>query len=111
MKRILSFITLPMSLLFAQTSFGQSIKTDTFAVSGNCTMCKKRIEKAALIPGVVSAVWDVKSKMMTVKYHSDSVKTEAVRKKITLSGHDSGPFKAADSIYQQLPGCCRYERP
>ncbi len=73
-------------------------------------MCKKRIEKAAQVPGVSSAVWDVKSKTMTVKFDTGSVKTDDIRKKIAQAGHDSGPFKASDSVYAQLPGCCRYER-
>ncbi|WP_298713535.1 heavy-metal-associated domain-containing protein [Chitinophaga sp.] len=110
MKKILSFIALPMSVFFAGKASAQSLKTDSFTVSGNCNMCKKRIEKAALVPGVSTAVWDVKSKTMTVKLNTDSVKTEDIRKKIAQSGHDSGPFKAADSVYKQLPGCCRYER-
>lgn len=110
MKKILSFIALPMSLFAAQNAVGQSIKTDSFTVSGNCNMCKKRIEKAAQLPGVNSAVWDVQSKTMTVKFDSASVKPEDIRKKIAQSGHDSGPFKATDSNYQALPGCCRYER-
>ncbi|WP_109697943.1 heavy-metal-associated domain-containing protein [Chitinophaga deserti] len=110
MKKILSFLALPLSIFATQTAFGQSVKTDSFTVSGNCGMCKKRIEKAALIPGVTSAVWDVKAKTMTVKYDSATVKKDDVRKKIAQAGHDSGPFKATDSVYQNLPGCCRYER-
>jgi periplasmic mercuric ion binding protein len=75
-------------------------------------MCKKRIEKAAAtVDGVQSAVWDENTKNLTLKY--SQFKKEAVdnvQKKIAAVGHDTEKYNAADAVYQQLPGCCHYDR-
>ena len=52
-------------------SFAQE-KKETFKVSGECGTCKKKIEKAAKTAGASYALWDVKSKVLTVKYNSTS---------------------------------------
>ena len=40
-------------------------------MSGNCEMCKKRIEKAALtVKGVKTASWDIPSNVISVIYDS-----------------------------------------
>ena len=47
-------------------------KTEKFEVKGNCGMCEKRIEKAALsVDGVLAADWDKETKMIDVKFDSD----------------------------------------
>lgn len=88
----------------------QSEKTDSFKVSGNCNMCKKRIEKAALTDGVTKAGWNVETKMMTITYDAAKTSNETIQKRIAAAGHDTEKQKAADSTYSQLPGCCRYDR-
>ncbi|HJZ40079.1 MAG TPA: hypothetical protein VJ203_06915 [Bacteroidales bacterium] len=48
--------------LFAQTHDHAQMatsKTETFQVSGNCEMCKVRIEKAAKVDGVNKAEWSL----------------------------------------------------
>ena len=43
-------------------------KTETFKVLGNCGMCQKTIQTAALDAGAKSAVWDVDAHTLTVTF-------------------------------------------
>jgi Cu(I)/Ag(I) efflux system membrane fusion protein len=81
----------------------------TFNVSGNCELCKERIEKAALsVKGVSSASWDVNTKKISVGYNDNKVKAEDIQKAIAKSGHDTELFRADDVTYKSLPECCLY---
>jgi copper chaperone CopZ len=84
------------------------VKTEVFNVKGNCESCKARIEKAAKVTGVTNAVWDTKTKKLTLTYDPAKVKTDAVLKAIAAVGHDNDKFKATDKVYNSLPGCCKY---
>lgn len=110
MKKIFSFIALPMALLSAGGAFAQAKQTDSFKVYGNCEMCKERIEEAALQPGVRSAVWDVKTKQIKVVYDPAKIKNENIQQKIAAVGHDTEKQKAPAAVYDKLPECCQYER-
>ena len=83
-------------------------KTETFKVSGSCGMCKTRIEKAAKVEGVSKAEWDSQTKLLTLTYDPAKVKTDDVLKKIAAVGHDNEKYKAEQSVYDKLPGCCKY---
>ena len=83
-------------------------KTETIKVQGNCDQCKTRIEKAAKIDGVSKAVWNDKTKVLTLTYDTTKVKSDDVQKKIAAVGHDTEKFKADDKVYNKLPGCCQY---
>ncbi|MBU1010662.1 MAG: heavy-metal-associated domain-containing protein [Bacteroidetes bacterium] len=98
---------------FAQTHDHSKMittKTDSIKVSGNCDMCKARIEKAAKIDGVSKAEWNDETKMITLVYDPAKVKTDDILKKIAAAGHDTEKFKADDKVYAKLPGCCQYDR-
>ena len=84
MKKVIAVLA---GLTATLNVFAQSAKTDSFTVSGNCNMCKKRIEKAALTDGVTKALWNVDTKVMTITYDSAKTSAEAVQKKIAVSGH------------------------
>jgi hypothetical protein len=88
---------------------GQS-KTETLKVSGNCGMCKDRIEKAATEAGATSAAWDSKTKMLTVSFDASKTNVDTFSKKMASVGHDTEKYKADDKVYAGLPGCCKYER-
>lgn len=89
----------------------QQEATASFLVSGNCGMCKNRIERAVRsLEGVTAASWDVKSKTLSVSYDASKLKEEAIHEKVTAVGHDTEKLKASDEVYSKLPGCCRYER-
>lgn len=84
------------------------MKTEAIKVSGNCEMCKTRIEKAVKVDGVTKAVWSDKTKMLTLVYNPAKVKSDDVQKKIAAVGHDTPKFKASAKVYNALPGCCKY---
>lgn len=80
-----------------------------FAVKGLCDMCKDRIEKAALsVNGVQSAHWDKEKQMVHLNFDSAKTSEDAIRKAIAKAGHDTDKYKADDSVYNQLPACCKY---
>jgi Cu(I)/Ag(I) efflux system membrane fusion protein len=100
--------TLPASETMDK-SMTPMIESDIFAVSGNCDLCKERIEKAAKsVGGVTSAVWDTKTHKIKVEF--DSMKTDliTIQKAIAKAGHDTGKFKADNKTYEALPECCHY---
>lgn len=92
-----------------QFSYAQTDSTATFDVAGNCGLCKQRIEKAAKIKGVNSAVWDVKTRKITVSYNSNTT-LSAIQKAIAMAGHDTPLHRAPDEVYEKLHECCLYER-
>jgi mercuric ion binding protein len=96
-------------LALATACFAQP-KTETLKVSGECGTCKKKIEKAAKEAGASFAVWNVDTKILTVKYNSASTNTAKIEKKIADVGYDTPEFKASISAYQKLDKCCQYER-
>ena len=95
---------LSATLLFAQD------KTTEVKVWGNCGMCKKRIEKAAMLEGVSKATWDKETKMLTLVYNEDKVKAADVEKRVASVGHDTEHFFADTKTYDGLPECCLYDR-
>ncbi|MBL7969253.1 MAG: heavy-metal-associated domain-containing protein [Prolixibacteraceae bacterium] len=83
-------------------------KTETIKVSGNCDMCKARIEKAAKIDGVTKAEWNKKDKTLTATFDPAKTSIDAIGKKIAEAGHDNEKAKATDKVYDKLPSCCLY---
>jgi len=79
-----------------------------FKVSGNCGMCKKRIEAAMDTKGIRSAEWDVDSKMIEVIYVPEKITLDQIHKLIAGVGHDTDKEKATDEVYKKLPDCCLY---
>ncbi|MDM1086790.1 heavy-metal-associated domain-containing protein [Myroides odoratimimus] len=84
---------------------------DILKVSGNCEMCKSRIEKAAKsIKGVYSANWDVKAKVIHLDFDSKTTSKSNISKAIAKVGHDTELDKASKAAYDNLPSCCLYDR-
>lgn len=84
---------------------------DMFKVSGNCEMCKNRIEKAALsVKGVISAKWDVDAKIIHLDFDSKKTSKGDISKAIAKAGHDTELDKASTATYDALPSCCLYDR-
>jgi len=99
-------------ILFVSTSgFAQS-KTEKFKVFGNCGMCESRIEKAAkAVEGVTKADWDKETKMIEVTFDESKTDVHKIHEAIAEVGHDTKLHKAKDETYDNLPGCCKYDRP
>ena len=109
MKTIKLVSAIALLTAFTFSSFAQS-KTETFQVSGNCGMCKTRIEKAAKEAGAKEAAWDADTKQLTVTYESSLTNTAKIQQKLADVGHDNPGFKTSDDVYNKLPGCCKYDR-
>jgi len=107
--RILSIVlVLGLSTL---SLLGQAVKTEKFEVGGKCGMCKTRIEKAASsVDGVSSAAWDKETKMLEVSFNPEKSDVHKVHLAVAKVGHDTKMHKAADEVYDELPGCCKYDR-
>jgi hypothetical protein len=105
--KILSVAALLMA--FTTVAIGQS-KTETFKVSGNCGMCKNKIEKAAKEAGAKEASWDADTKILTVTYKSSSTNTAKIQEKIAAVGYDNAGATASKESYDKLHDCCKYER-
>lgn len=109
MKKFILLIVLVTPLLLCAQS--KKIEKVNFEVKGNCEMCKKRIEKAALtVRGIKMASWDIPSNIISILHDPRKASLNDVQKAIALAGHDTPLSKAPDSIYKDLPMCCLYER-
>jgi len=115
MKTIKIFLAVILSVALGTASVAQTasksvvaVKTEVFNVNGKCGMCKTRIEKTAMVTGVTKAVWDVKTKKLSLTYNPTKVKTDAIMKALAAVGHDTDKYKATDKAYNSLPGCCKY---
>jgi len=106
--KIFSFVALFMAL--ATMSFAQKAKTETIPVSGNCGMCKSKIEKAAKTAGAEDAKWDVDAKVLTVKYNSSTTNAAKIQNAVAAAGYDTRDVKATTEAYDKLHGCCQYDR-
>ncbi len=82
--------------------------TVTFKVSGNCSMCKERIESALDKPGITKAIWDVNSKMLTVTFNAKKYQEIQLHNLVATAGHDTEKVKANEQVYADLPECCQY---
>ena len=85
-------------------------RTDTVKVSGNCDMCKNTIEKAGNKKKTSKVVWNTDTKLAIVTYDTKRTSTDAILKRIALSGYDNEKYLAPDNVYASLHGCCKYER-
>lgn len=82
-----------------------------FHVSGNCEMCKKRIEKTALsVSGVKYADWHMDCGTLYLIVNEQKTDAPTIHKAIAKAGHDTDEVKALKEDYDKLHGCCQYER-
>ncbi len=110
MKNIILFISI---LIFTATSINVSAsggQTEKFKVWGNCGMCEKIIEKSLKTKGISSAEWNKDTKMITVVFNPKKISLSAIHKKIASVGYDTELETASDEVYNNLHGCCQYER-
>ncbi len=81
----------------------------TIEVDGVCTMCKDRIEKAAIkSKGVKSAVWNVETHELKLIYNEGKTDLTTIQNNIASVGHDTKEIKATDEAYSTVHPCCRY---
>ncbi len=85
-------------------------KTESFKVYGNCGMCESTIEKAGSLKKVANVDWNQETGVATLNYDSTKTNGEEILKRIALAGYDNEKFRAPDEVYNNLHGCCQYER-
>jgi len=109
MKLLFSIVAL---MVLSTISFAQikNSKTETLKVYGNCGMCKTKIEKAGTQKKLSKTVWNEETAMATITYDSKKTTANDILKNIALVGYDSDNFLAPDAVYENLHGCCQYER-
>ncbi len=107
MMLIVGLLFIGMTSLFAEGG-----KVEKITVYGKCGMCKTRIEKAAKsVEGVAKASWDATENVLTVKYDAGTTTVLEIEQAIAKIGHDTKNVKADDKVYDNLHGCCKYDRP
>jgi mercuric ion binding protein len=106
--KVLSLVALFM--LGAVSVFAEN-KTEKIEVKGNCGMCESRIEKAVnAVDGVSKADWNKDTKILEVTFDDAKTSTDKIEIAVAKVGHDTPHHKAANDVYEKLPGCCHYER-
>jgi periplasmic mercuric ion binding protein len=109
MKSVKLYMLAAASAIFAIGASAQT-KTETFKVSGNCGMCKTKIEKAAKEAGAKEASWNADAKTITVTYKSSTTNAAKIQTSIAEAGYDNEGAKATEGAYNKLHACCQYER-
>lgn len=91
--------------------FAQS-KSEEFKVYGNCGMCEDRIENAAKsVDGVTKASWDSETEVLKITFDEAKTATVKIHEAVAKVEHDTDLKKADDKVYNNLHGCCQYDRP
>ncbi|RTY89851.1 DUF3347 domain-containing protein [Flavobacterium sp. GT3R68] len=88
----------------------KNAKTETVKVFGNCGMCETTIEKAGSINKIAKVDWNQDTGMATLTYDTKKTNQDEILKRIALAGYDSEKFLAPDDVYNNLHGCCQYDR-
>ena len=84
--------------------------TESIYVNGKCGMCKNRIQKAVKMEGISEATWNKETRMLLISYNPNKITNDEIQKKVAAVGHDTEKYKAEDTVYEKLPGCCHYDR-
>ena len=88
----------------------KNAKNETVKIYGNCGMCKTKIEKAGNIKKIANVDWNHDTQMATITYDATKTNQDEILKRIALVGYDSDKFLAPDDAYNNLHGCCQYDR-
>ncbi len=108
----IKFLSLVVLFLMGIMNVLAQSKTEKFKVYGNCGMCEQRIEKAVLkVEGVTAVDWNKKTKMIEVSFDQKKTDLNKIHLAIVKAGYDTDKHKAKSKDYNELPGCCQYDRP
>jgi periplasmic mercuric ion binding protein len=107
MKTKITYIFIALSIL-ALPVFAQKTVKANLKVSGNCFMCKQRIETALEQPGIKSATWNVETKNLEAVYNSNKISEDKIHEIVAAAGHDTEKLKTNNEVYGKLPFCCLY---
>lgn len=110
MKTLSLFAAILCSIFTINTATAQTTKSETIKVWGNCGMCKTTIEKAAKTAGAKTANWNEDSKELQVTYAVKKTSSAKIQEAVAKSGYDTQDFTAVKTAYDNLHGCCKYDR-
>jgi len=112
MKALYTSIIIVVSLILfsCKTGTTSAEKTESFKVWGNCEKCKKTIEDASTMDGVLEKNWSPESTLMTVKFDTTKVSLDEIERAIAKAGYDNDKYYGDDYAYGKLESCCQYER-
>src|SRR5688572_26501426 len=113
MRSIFIAILLAGSFLLSNFKLSAQASKNTtinFKVQGECGQCKQRIETAAKDKGVIAALWNAETKLLTLTYNPSKTTVEKVQERIAAVGHDTELKMADDEVYSALPECCLYRK-
>ena len=88
----------------------QTTKKESVKVWGNCGMCKKKIEKAAKSAGASAASWDSETQLLKISFDDSKTSSVKIQESIAKVGYDTQDYTADNEAYDNLPGCCQYDR-
>jgi len=108
MKTRILFAVVLFTTVFSLQSMAQ--RSEEIKVWGNCGMCKKTIEAAALKAGASKASWNEETKMLAVTYKAKKTGLQQIQESVAASGYDTQDVTAPDEVYNKLHGCCQYDR-
>lgn len=92
----------------ASKKTGSELTTATIVTSAQCGMCKTTIEGALSgVEGISSAVLDVTTKKLKVKYMPSKVSLDQIRQKVSAAGYDADEVPGNPDAYAKLPACCK----
>jgi hypothetical protein len=97
-----------LSLFFTMNVFAQ--KSEEIKVWGNCGMCKKTIEAAALKAGASVANWNKDTKVLSVEFKEKKTSSQKIQEFVANAGYDTQDVTAPADSYGKLPECCQYSR-
>ena len=73
-------------------------------------MCEKTIEKSGNQAGIAQLDWNRSTKKATLTYDANKTSPKEVLKRVADAGYDNQYYTANDSTYDNLHGCCQYDR-
>lgn len=88
----------------------KNVTTESVNIYGNCGICESTIEKAGNVKKIAQVDWNKDTKLATLTYDASKTNQKEILKRIALAGYDSDLFLAPDDVYNNLPGCCQYDR-
>src|SRR5258705_11639399 len=89
------FIIAAMFTANAQKASIGSLQKENIKVWGECGMCKKKIEKAAITAGAETASWNEDNKVLAVAYQTRKSNAASIQQAVAAVDYDTKDLTAA----------------
>ena len=96
-----------LALLLITMIATAKVITTSFTVKGQCGECKENIEKALDVKGISFAEWDVKTKVLTVRYNDSKITEDEIHTIISKLGYSTDKMEADKEAESKLSKCCQ----